>query len=104
MKQTFIYRIELGRNGRAYRTKYCYARNAKTAEKYYREKYHEEKYDMFKAVVFGEADILKHPGPFEELPDDEVKYILANQIGSEDAYAYRKNVLPPEFVPVSEET
>lgn len=100
MKTTFIYRIDLGKNNRILRTEYCYARNKKTAEAYYKDKYHSEKYDYFDAIAFGTADIRKHPGPIEELLQDEVDYIRKHDIGNGGPYPYRNTLPKGEFVSV----
>ena len=100
-RTTYIYRVLLGKNGTVKKIEYCYARNAKTAEAYYKEKYKEEKYDMFMAVAFGDADTNYHPGPIEELPEDEVEYIQKNNLGNAEKYSYRKDE-KGMFIPVGE--
>ena len=89
-KSTYIYKIMMGHNGAIERTEYCYARNSSTALYEYQQKFRDKKYDTFKAVVFGETNIKKHPGPFEEMPDDEVKIITERNIASAPAYSMRK--------------
>lgn len=89
-KSTYVYRISMGHNGSAELTKYCYARNSSTAIHEYAEKYKDRKYDTFKAVMFAEASIRKHPGPFEEMPEDEVKIIEENNLANAPAYSMRK--------------
>jgi len=106
-KTTYIYRVEIGHNEKIEHTEYCYARNAKTAKEYYKEKYKENKYNIYNCVAFGDADSIKHPGPIEELPEDEVKYIRNNNLGTANAYSNRKDnriIEGGEFIPVSEAT
>ena len=104
MKTTYIYRVDLGHNGKIEHQKFCYARNAKVATEYYKDKYHYKRYDIVKATAFGTADSYKHPGPIEELPEDEVKYLTINNIGFEDAYSQKPNIpTNGEFIPVNKE-
>jgi len=105
MKTTYIYRVDLGHNGKVEYQKFCYARNAKVATDYYKEKYRYEKYDTVKATAFGTADTYKHPGPIEELPEDEVKYLTEKHIGFENLYSVKPNIpTGGEFIPIDKET
>ena len=104
IRRTYLYRIELGHKGKIETTEFCYARNAHAAKEYYKEKYRDKRYDFFNAVVFGTADIAKHPGQFEELPSDEVDWLKAHNIGFAERYSLRydnKGVpADAQFVPV----
>ena len=105
MKTTFIYRIDLGHNGTVEYQTFCYARNAKIATEYYKEKYHDKKYDTVKAVAFGTADEHKHPGPFEELPQEEINYLTSHHIGFEEVYSHKPNIpTDGEFIPINKES
>lgn len=89
-RSTYIYKIDMGHNGSLERTEYCYARNSSTAIYEYQQKYKSEKYDTFKATMFAEADRRKHPGPFKEMPEDEVKIIKENKLATAPAYSMQK--------------
>ena len=105
MKTTYIYRVDLGHNGNVEHQKFCYARNAKTAIAYYKDKYRYKRYDLVKATAFGDADSFKHPGPIEELPEDEVKYLTDHNIGFEKAYTNKAATYASgEFIPVNKES
>ena len=89
-KSTYVYKIMMGHNDSIERTEYCYARNSSTALAEYTQKFKDEKYNTFKAVMFGEANRKKHPGPFEEMPEDEVKALKEHNIGNAPAYSMKK--------------
>lgn len=104
-KTTYIYRVELTSTNNKIlgETKYCYARNASVVKEFYKNEY--KKYDHIKTIPFGTADINIHPGPFEELPEEEVRYILQHNIGQADAYSNNRNPSFPfggQFVKVDE--
>lgn len=101
-KTTYIYRVELS-NDKDFETKYCYARNASVVKEAYRELCKRKKYNKVVTVPFGDADILRHPGPFEELPKDEIAYLLSNNIGSASRYSNRKDNRLPEGTFVSKD-
>lgn len=106
-KMVYIYKVELGHNGKIEETKYCYARNEKKAKEYYKEKYRDKKYDTFKATAFGDVELRRHPEPVEEMPEDVVNYITDNHLGSQPLYSNRKdNRIPTggEFVPINKES
>lgn len=104
-KVTYLYRVDCRKDGQLKEQRYCYARNAKVCKEYYKELFKEKKYNEFNAVAFGTADITRHPGPFEEMPQDEVDYIKKNGIGNGDAYSNRPNDLPAggQFIPANKE-
>ena len=104
MKTTYIYRVELGHAGVFEVKEYCYARNKKVAEAYYKEKYRDRKFDSFRAIAFGDVDFARHPGPIEELPQDEVNYILSHNLGMAEAYSNRVDRIPAANTFVPKET
>lgn len=101
MKLIFLYRVDLGRNGHIDRTEFCYARNKTVAQEYYKEKYRKEQYNTIKFIAFGTADPRRHPLPFQEMSQEELNYIISNNIGDGGPYPFRSS-LPSggEFVPV----
>ena len=102
-KVTYIYRVELGHNDIVDEIKYCYARNSNIVKQALREYCRQKKYNSIRTIAFGDADIKKHSGIYEELYEDEIRYLIEHNIGNEEAYSYRKdNTIPAngEFVSV----
>lgn len=91
VKTTYIYRVEFRNNDELKETRFCYARNASVIKEEYRNLCKEYKYNHMDIIVFGAANIKKHPGPFEEMPQDEVNYLLSNNLGTANAYSNRKD-------------
>ena len=104
-KITYLYRVDCYKNSELKAQKYCYARNATACKEYYKEKLKDLKCNEFNTVAFGTADIKRHPGPFEEMPKDEVDYLIEHNIGNGEAYANRPYNLPTngQFFPVDKE-
>lgn len=103
MKTTYIYRVEYGKGNNNPEIDFCYARNARTAINKYKQKY--KKYDHFKAYAVGEADFRKHPDYYEDMPQDEKKYLLKIRGKIGEKYTMKKDNLPVSggfFVPKEE--
>ena len=102
-KNTYMYRVSMGYGkDNVKEVAFCYARNKECAITGMREIFKEKKYDRFDVVMFGEADIRKHPERFMVMPKDEVDYVLKQELAKADAYAQRKPEQTIEFVPESE--
>ena len=89
-KNTYIYKVSMGKGNDVDEVAFCYARNKIAAREGYREIFRENKYDRFNVVMFGEADYKKHPEWFKPMPREEVDYVLRNKLADADAYAQRK--------------
>ena len=102
-KATYMYRVTMGYGkDNPKEVAFCYARNSVAAREGMREILKDKKYDNFKIMMFGEADMKKHPDRFEAMPKDEVDYVINAQLAKANAYAQRKPVEPQiEFIPES---
>lgn len=89
-KTTYVYQVMMGHGDKVDKVSYCYGRNMGVVVPEYQKQFSEEKYDSIKVKMIGIADIKKHPGPFEPMPQDEIDYILKNNIGQAEKYAYRR--------------
>ena len=101
-KNVYMYRVSMGYGNNMKEVAFCYARNADAARAGMRELFGEKKYDKYDVVMFGEADIHKHPDRFMPMSKDEVDYIMKAELAKADAYAQRKEQ-SAEFIPESEQ-
>ena len=93
-RNTYLYKISMGKNGQIKEIAFAYGRNKKAVIKGYQEIFKEKKYDKFDAVMFGEADIKRHPEYFMPMPKEEVEYIMQQELAKAQAYAQRKLPFP----------
>jgi len=99
-KKIYIYRIEMGNNENSLGKDFCYARNAHIAVEEMK-KIHNFK--ICRAVVLGEADISRHPEPFELMPEDEKRYLNDKRGKIGEKYSARPSILSQgTFVPIGE--
>ena len=103
-KCTYMYKCSMGYGNDIKEVAFCYARNKRSAREGYREIFKDKKYDKFEVVMFGEADINRHPERFMPMPKDEVDYVIRASLANAPFYAQRKATPPQiDFVPEREE-
>lgn len=75
VKETFIYRVEMGHHPEVKEIAFCYARNSSYAIYHMQMLFKDRHYNLYKAYRLGEADFARHPWSFELLPKDEEEYL-----------------------------
>lgn len=100
-KTTYLYKISVG-HSKPEKVVFCYARNADTAIKGYKQIFKDEKYDYYSAVMFGNADRKRHPGPFEIMTKEEADIVINKKLADADAYSNRREPMIPRVIPSGE--
>lgn len=89
-KATYIYRVEMGRNGEVLQKEFCYARNAVYAVDGMRKEY--DSYTNYNAIPVGDVDINLHPGFYERVSQEEDAYLKTHRCTTGEKYSMRKKV------------
>jgi len=97
-KQTYVYRVLIGRDNNVEHEHFCYARNAGVLLDFLKEKYREQKYNYYQAIKVGISHTLKDTMIIDGSEAEQLKNSIASK---GDKYSERR-VEAPKFIPVEE--